>query len=221
MKPAPSTYTLGEEIASSVTHGIGALLGISALTLLIYRAALVGTAWHIVSAALFGITICLAYTSSTLYHALTPPRAKRLFKIFDHIAIYLLIAGSYTPFTLVTLRPEHPALAWSLFGCVWGGALIGGLAKVFLAGKLRLLSTLCYLAMGWAVLFALKPLVAALPPGGTRLLAAGGIAYTAGVAFYLAKPVRYCHSVWHLFVLAGTVCHFFSVLLYVLTPPAP
>lgn len=219
MKPVPQAYTLGEEIASSVTHGIGALLGISALTLLAYRAALVGTAWHIVSAILFGVTICLAYTSSTLYHALTPPRAKRLFKIFDHISIYLLIAGSYSPFTLVTLRPEHPALAWSLFGTVWGGALLGGLAKVFLAGKVRLLSTLTYLAMGWAVAFALRPLVATLPLGGTILLAAGGLSYTVGAAFYLAKRVPYFHSVWHLFVLAGTACHFFSVLLFVLTPP--
>lgn len=216
MQLTSNSYSTGEEIASSVTHGIGALLGISAVTLLAYRAAMFGTVWHIVSCVIFGVTICLMYTSSTLYHALTPPRAKRLFKVFDHIAIYLLIAGSYTPFTLVTLREASPKMGWWLFGIIWGCTLIGAVVKAFTAGRFKWLSTLFYLLMGWAVVFTLKPIVNALPTAGIALLAAGGGCYTFGAIFYVIKRVPYFHSVWHLFVLGGTICHFFCVFLYVI-----
>jgi len=218
---APKPYSFGEELASSITHGIGALLGISAVTLLAYRAALFGTVWHVVSSVVFGVTIILMYAASTLYHAIPFPRAKRILKVCDHIAIYLLIAGTYTPFALVTFRENNPILGWSIFGIVWGCALGGAVFKLFFTGRWRLLSTFIYLGMGWLVVFAFKPLCTYLPMPGLVLMAAGGMCYTTGAVFYLIKRVPYFHAVWHLFVLGGTICHFFSILLYVIRVDIP
>ncbi len=210
-KPA-RRYTLGEEIAHSVTHGVGALLSIAGLVLLVVFAALRGNAWHIVGCGIFGTTLVLMYTASTLYHALPQPRAKRVFRILDHSAIYLVIAGTYTPFTLVSLRG---AWGWTLFGLVWAMAIPGIVFKALALGRLRVLSVVFYLAMGWLVVIATKPLLHAVAPAGLALLAAGGLAYTVGVIFFAWKRMPYHHMIWHLFVLGGSVLHFFAVLLYV------
>jgi hemolysin III len=214
--PIPaSRYSLGEEIAHSVTHGVGIVLSIAALTLLVTFAALRGSAWHIVSCAVFGTTLVLAYTASTLYHAIPAqvlPRAKRVLRILDHSAIFLLIAGTYTPFTLVNLRGPW---GWTLFGLVWALAIAGIVFQALLVGRLRVLSVAFYVALGWLVLVAVMPLVRSVATGGLVLLAAGGVAYTAGVAFYAWTKLRYHHAIWHAFVLAGSILHFFAVLFYV------
>lgn len=207
------TYTRREEIANAITHGIGALLSLSALTILVVFAALHGDARHVVSFAIFGGTMLLLYVSSTLVHSFPEGRAKDLFEIFDHASIYLFIAGTYTPFTLLVLKG---ALGWTLFGIVWSIALAGVLFKAFFTKKFLFTSTLLYIAMGWIVIIAWKPLTAALAPGGLALLLAGGIAYTVGTVFYVWRGFPFHHMVWHLFVLAGSTLHFFAVLLYVL-----
>ena len=205
-------YTLGEEIAHSVTHGVGVLVAIAGLVVLVVFAALHGNAWHIVACSIFGTTLVLMYTASTLYHALPQPRAKRVFRILDHSAIYLVIAGTYTPFTLVSLRGPW---GWTLFGLVWAMAIPGIVFKALALGRLRVLSVVFYLAMGWLVVVATKPLLHAVARPGLALLAAGGLAYTVGVIFFAWKRMPYHHMIWHLFVLAGSVLHFFAVLLYV------
>ncbi len=207
-----AAYTPREQLANSLTHGLGALLSVAGLVALVVFAGRHGDAWQVVSTAIFGVTLVLLYSSSTLYHSFRDERAKQLLQKFDHAAIFLLIAGTYTPFVLVTLRGPW---GWSLFGVVWGLAIIGVTLKFWLAGRFRLISTLIYLAMGWLVLVALKPLMAALPAGGFRLLVAGGLCYTGGAVFYLWKRLPYHHAVWHLFVLAGSVCHWAAVFLYV------
>lgn len=204
-----TTYTPREELANSLTHGLGAALSVAGLVLLVIRAAQHGDAWHVVSTAIFGTTLVLLYAASTLYHSLRGERLKQSLRKFDHAAIFLLIAGSYTPFVLVTLRGPW---GWSLFGVVWGLAVAGMTIKFWLAGRFKLLSTLIYVAMGWLVLVAIKPLVAALPAGGMKLLVAGGLCYTGGAVFYLWKRLPYHHAIWHLFVLGGSACHF--VLFY-------
>jgi hemolysin III len=209
----PASPPLIEEIANSVTHGIGAILGLSALVLLVVAAALRGTARHVVACAVYGSSLVLLFTASTLYHSLTPPRAKAIMKILDHSAIYLLIAGTYTPFLLVTLRG---AWGWSLFGVIWGLTIIGIVFKVFFAGRFKLLSTLIYLGMGWIAVIAIHPLVHHLPRGGVIWLVAGGLFYTGGTVFYLWRGLRFHHAIWHGFVLAGGLCHFASVMLYVI-----
>lgn len=206
-------YSAGEEIFNAGTHGIGVALAITGLVLLIIKSAYYGTAIHVVSAVIFGTSMILLYVASTLYHSFTRERTKHIFKILDHSSIYLLIAGSYTPFTLVTL---HGGWGWSLFGIVWGMALIGITAKVVFIKKFKSLSLILYLSMGWIIVIAVKPLVRALPPGGLYWLIAGGLAYTIGTVFYIMKKVKYSHGIWHLFVLAGTVCHFFAVYYYVI-----
>lgn len=206
-------YSLAEEIANSVTHGIGALLSIVGLVVLVNLAATHGNLWHIVSSSIFGATLILLYLSSTLYHSITAPRAKVVLRLLDHVAIYLLIAGTYTPFLLVNLRGPW---GWSLFALVWGIALTGILLKVSPLGQKRGLSLTLYLALGWIILIAIKPLLGYLDPNGIRLLVAGGIAYTGGVIFYCWKRLPYNHAIWHLFVLAGSCFHFFAVLLYVI-----
>lgn len=173
-------------------------------------------AWKVVSGVVFGASIILLYTVSSVYHALTNERAKKIMEIFDHIAIYLLIAGTYTPFTLVTLRETSPVIAWTIFGIVWGVALIGSLNKISNTGKWRKLSTLAYILMGWIVLIAVKPLIAAMPLGGLLLLLVGGLLYTLGTVFYLWRIMPFHHAVWHLFVLGGTICHFLCIQLYVM-----
>lgn len=204
--------TVGEEIANSVTHGIGALLATAGVAVLVTRAAMRGTAWHVVGCSIFGGTLVLLYVASTLYHAIPAPRAKRVLQTLDHTGILFLIAGTYTPFTLVTLRGPW---GWSLFGVVWGLALTGVVLEL-LAPHRRVLAVVLYLVMGWTVVIALRPLMAGIAPGGMRLLALGGIAYTAGVVFYAWRRLRYHHALWHGFVLLGSAAHFFAVLYYVI-----
>lgn len=208
------SYSPGEEVAHSVTHGVGIVLAIGGLATLVAFAALKGTAWHVVGCAVFGATLVLAYTASTVYHAIPASfeRAKLVLRVLDHSSIYLLIAGTYTPFCLVNLRGPW---GWSLFGVVWGLAMLGIVFKAVLIGRLRVLSVAFYVALGWLVVVAARPLTRAVAPGGLALLFGGGIAYTAGVAFYAARKLRYHHAVWHAFVLAGSVLHFFAVLFYV------
>jgi hemolysin III len=204
--------TLGEEIANSITHGVGAVLSIAGLVALVVAAALRGTAWHIVTCSVYGASLVLLYLASTLYHALPQGRAKHVFQIIDHSAIYLLIAGTYTPFTLVTLRG---AWGWVLFGLVWALAAIGIVFKSLFIGRLAVLSTVVYILMGWCAVIAIRPLLHALPWNAFLWLLAGGLAYTLGVIFFAAK-YPYAHTVWHLCVLAGSACHFVAVWKYVL-----
>ena len=203
--------SLGEEIANSVSHGVGLLAAIVAAPILIVAAVWRGGAAGIVGASIFAATVVVLYSTSTLYHALPESRAKRVFRVLDHGAIFLLIAGTYTPFTLGVLRG---AWGWTLFGLVWGLALAGVALKASGGVRYPVLSTSLYLAMGWLVLIAVKPLWDRVPMWGLFWLLAGGLAYTVGVAFFAAKRVRYGHFVWHLFVLVGTVCHFIAVLRY-------
>ena len=205
-------YTLGEEIFSSITHGIGALLGIAALVLSIVFAALYGDTMGVVSASIYGATMVIMYTMSTLYHALTHKIAKKVFRIFDHCSIFLLIAGTYTPYTLVTLRGP---IGWVLFGIVWATAILGIVFNSINMEKFKKFSMASYILSGWVIIFAMKPLVENLKMGGIILLIAGGVLYTLGILFYAIK-IPYAHPIWHLFVLAGSICHFFSILLYVL-----
>ena len=206
------TQSRGEEIANSASHGLGLAGALAAMPILIVAAARAGSAANIVAACIFATSMVLLYLSSTLYHAVPGARIKRLFQKLDHGAIYLLIAGTYTPFTLGVLRG---AWGWTLFGVVWGLAGIGLVLKAVDRLAHPLVSTGLYLLMGWLVLIAIRPLTALLPSAGLIWLIAGGLAYTVGVAFYLADSRwRYSHFVWHLFVIAGTACHFFAVLWY-------
>ena len=201
----------GEEIANSVSHGVGLVAALAAAPFLVVHAVRRGGTGAIVGASVFAATVVLLYLASTLYHALPRNRAKRVFQVIDHGAIFLLIAGTYTPFTLGVLRG---AWGWTLFGLVWGLAAVGIVLKAVGRLRHRTLSTLLYLGMGWLILIAIHPLWLRVPLSGLLWLLLGGIAYTAGLAFFAAKGVRYSHFVWHLFVLAGTACHFFAVLWY-------
>lgn len=212
MAPAHGVQTIGEEIANSVTHGVAAAMSVAALVILVVFSAMRGSARHVVSCAVFGVTLILLYLASTLYHALPPGRAKQVFRILDHASIYLLIAGTYTPFMLVTLRG---AWGWSLFGVVWTLAVAGVVFQSLLIGRMPALSTTVYVLMGWVVVLAGRPLLHALPWGGLLWLLAGGISYTAGVYFFTSKS-KFAHMVWHLFVVAGSLCHFFAVFFYVI-----
>ena len=201
----------GEEIANSLSHGIGLLAALAAFPVLIISAFRRGSAAGVVGASVFAFSMVLLYTASTLYHVLPRNRAKEVFHILDHSAIFLLIAGSYTPFTLGILRG---AWGWTLFGLVWGIAIVGVFLKAVGGVRHRKLSIVLYLAMGWLVLIAAKPLCLKIPGWGLFWLVAGGVAYTAGVTFYAAKHIRYTHFIWHLFVMAGTACHCIAVLKY-------
>ncbi|MGH7363153.1 MAG: PAQR family membrane homeostasis protein TrhA [Candidatus Methylomirabilales bacterium] len=201
----------GEEIANSVSHAVGLVAALAAAPFLVVHAVRRGGTGTIVGASVFAATVVLLYLASTLYHALPRNRAKRVFQVIDHEAIFLLIAGTYTPFTLGVL---HGAWGWTLFGLVWGLAAVGIVLKAVGRLRDRTLSTLLYLGMGWLILIAIRPLWLRVPLSGLLWLLLGGIAYTAGLAFFAAKGVRYSHFVWHLFVLAGTACHFFAVLWY-------
>ena len=211
-------YSSGEEIANAVTHVVGSHLGAAMLALLVWQGAMSGVdvGWKVTSAAIFGASMILLYSVSSAYHTVTYLPAKKVLHVMDHMAIYFLIAGSYTPFCLVTLRPEHPGLAWSIFGIEWGAAIIGILFKIRTTGKMRYVSTSAYVLMGWVAIAAIVPLVRSLRGLGTMWLAVGGGLYTIGCVFYLWKRLPYSHMIWHLFVLAGTVCHFFCVLWYVM-----
>ncbi len=206
------TQTLGEEIANSISHGIGLLLALIGAPFLVVSAVQHEDATYVAAVIVFAVTMLLLYGASMLYHALLPNRAKRVFKVLDHSAIYLLIAGTYTPFTLGALRGDW---GWALFGLIWGMAILGVVLKSMNRMSHPHLSTGLYLAMGWLVLIAIKPLMAHVPAAGLWWLVAGGVAYTGGVVFYATDSRwRYAHFVWHLFVLAGTVCHFFAVYGY-------
>ncbi len=204
--------TLKEELINSITHGLGALLGIAGTVVAIVWSALFGNVYSVVSAAIYGATLIILYTMSTLYHAFTNETAKKVFRVFDHCSIFLLIAGTYTPFTLVTL---NGALGWTLFGIIWGFTVLGVVLNAVSLEKFKVFSMICYIAMGWLIVIAAKPTVAALGWGPVMLLLLGGISYTVGAIFYGLK-IRYMHGVWHLFVLAGSVLHYFCILLHVL-----
>lgn len=206
-------YTLGEEIANSVTSGVGAALSLAGLIVLVIFAALDGTVWHVVGVSVFGASLVLSHLASTLYHAIAPPRAKRVLQLFDHLAIYILIAGTYTPFMLVNLRGTW---GWWLLGLVWLLALLGLVLKFTPLDRVRGLSTGFYVAMGWAAVMAVKPLFEHVAPGGLVLLLAGGLVYTLGVVFFAWHSMPYNHMIWHLFIIIGGMLHFFAVLLYVI-----
>lgn len=210
----PSKYTLGEEIAHAITHGLGAGLAIAGLAVLMVAAATRGAgAWQTVPCAIYGAAMILMFTTSTLYHSFPWPRVKRVFRVLDHEMIFLMIAGSYTPFVLITLRG---ALGWTLFGVVWGIAAAGLVFQGFFTGRFKGASTALYLVMGWIIAFALKPLLEQMSPAGIRWLVAGGLCYTLGAVVYLFKRVKYHHAIWHLAVLAGGACHYFAILWHVL-----
>lgn len=228
-----------DELANSLTHGLGTALSVAGLVLLVVFASLRGSARHIVGAALFGASLVLLYLMSTLYHAFRGPRVKKVFKILDHSAIFILIAGTYTPFCLAVLQG---AWGWTLFGIIWGLAVLGVALKSVLYAKwmplpapppldhlhtapetarkapksLGMVSTAIYLAMGWLIVLAIVPLWRSLSPGGLFWLFAGGACYTLGAAFYLWKSLRFHHAIWHLWVMAGSACHFFAVLWHVI-----
>jgi hemolysin III len=208
-------YTVGEEIAHAVTHGLGLALSLGGFVVLVVTASLRGDAWHIVGCAIFGTTLVLLYAASTLYHSITSPRAKRVLRQIDYAAIYLLIAGTYTPFTLVSLRGSW---GWTLLALVWGLAILGVVLQVAIPRRARLVSVPVYLAMGWLAMIALAPLVRSLHPEGLLLLVLGGITYSLGVFFFAWRRLPYNHAVWHVFVLAGSTCHFSCVLGYVIPP---
>lgn len=212
MSSAPAAYHPAEELANRLTHGIGALLSVAGLVVLTVYSASHGDAWVITSTAVYGASLVLLYTASTLYHSVTSDRWRRFFQKLDHAAIFLLIAGTYTPFTLGPLRG---AWGWTLFGIVWAMALIGVVLKIFFAGKADVLSTLAYLAMGWLVIIAIKPLIAAVPPGALWWLIAGGVCYSLGTIFYLWTKLPYNHAVWHVWVLGGSVCHWVAIFGYI------
>jgi hemolysin III len=211
--PHSRVYSRGEEIANWVTHGIGLAASIVGLTLLIVYSSLRGDAWHVVSFTVFGLTLLVLYTTSTIYHAHRGKRAKVFFRKLDHAAIFLLIAGTYTPFLLTHLRGPW---GWSLFGVVWGLCGAGAVFQLFFGERYRVVSTLAYLFVGWLIVVALQPMIVRVPHGGLWLLFAGGLCYTVGVVFYYWRRLHYHHAVWHTFVLGGSTCHYLAVLLFLL-----
>lgn len=207
-------YTLGEEITNAILHGIGALLSIAALVLCVVFSSIHHNPYAVVSSCIYGSTLIILYTMSCLYHSLKINNAKRVFRIIDHCSIYLLIAGTYTPYTLVTL---NGVTGWVTFGIIWACAILGIVLNSIDLKKYKVISILLYLGMGWEIIFSYNDLVAALDKGGLYLLLAGGIIYTVGAIFYgIGKKHKYMHSVFHFFVLAGSILHFFSILLYVI-----
>jgi hemolysin III len=204
-------YRLGDLLANSITHGVGAVFAIAGAAYLI-AVATRGNAWHVVSCSIYAGALVLVYVCSTLYHSLVRTRAQHVFQVLDHSAIYVLIAGTYTPFTLVSL---HGRLGWALFGVVWGLAILGVVFKSVATGRFEIASALIYLFMGWFIVIAARPLIHAISWHGVMWIAAGGLAYTAGIAFFAFDRLRYFHALWHVFVLAGSVAHYFAVLFYV------
>ena len=207
------SYTASEELANSLTHGVGLALSVIGATVLIISAVGTNDAWRIVASCIYAATLIMLYAASTLYHSVRKVTHKEIWQRVDHSAIYLLIAGTYTPFTLISLRG---AWGWSLFGVVWTLALIGVLLKSRFGARLPALSTWIYLGMGWVIVVAMRPLSSHVAPAGLFWLALGGVLYTGGVVFYVWEKVRYSHAVWHLFVLAGSMAHFAAVLWYAL-----
>jgi hemolysin III len=205
------TPTAGEEIANSLSHGIGLALAIAATPILIIAALRYGSAWNLIGVSVFAASMMMLYSASTLYHALRHDKAKRFFRMLDHSAIFLLIAGTYTPFTLGILRGPW---GWTLLALIWGLAALGLTLKAIFGTRFNKLSVVLYLLMGWLVVIAAPQVLRVMPLSGLAWIAAGGLAYTGGIGFYAAHRVRYAHFAWHLFVLAGTTCHFFAVLWY-------
>ncbi|MCL1921249.1 MAG: hemolysin III family protein [Kiritimatiellaeota bacterium] len=218
---ADRSQTMGEEIANAITHGVGAVLSLGCFGVAVAFAAARGDAWRIVSASIYGFMMFLMYLSSTMYHAAVWPPGKRILNIIDHNAIYLMIAGSYTPFCLVALRQHSPAWGWSVFGAIWAFALAGIVLQSLFIHRFRVLSTLTYVLMGWTCIIAVYPLWKAMGTMGVLGIGAGGLLYTAGVVFYVLKHLKYTHAVWHLFVLGGSMVHFFTILFCVMLPEAP
>lgn len=207
------TESLVEELANGITHGIGLALSVVGFVALVALSIVRGNAWHIAGCTTFGVTLVLLYTASTLYHSLRRPHLRRILKALDHTAIYLLIAGTYTPFTLVNMRGFW---GWILFALVWSFCIFGIVWKLYHVDRFLIVSTVVYVAMGWLVLIAVKPLFAAVPLSGIAWLLAGGLFYMVGVLFFSLKRLPYNHAIWHVFVMAGSICHYFAVVLYVL-----
>lgn len=206
-------YTLGEEIFNSVSHGVGSVLAIGGTVVLIVVSAIFSDVWAVVSSAIYGASLIILYTMSTLYHAIANEKAKKFFRIMDHNTIFFLIAGTYTPITLAILRGT---LGWILFGVVWGAAIIGIVLNSIDLEKFSKPSVVCYIAMGWVVIFAIKPLIAQTSEFFLSFLILGGVFYTLGVIFYAIKKIKYFHSVWHLFTVVGSAFHFFAILFEII-----
>lgn len=206
-------YTPLEERLNIASHAMGLVLSLLGLVLLLLRAIPYGNALNTVSVAIYGASMIALYAASTAYHSSTKPDIRRRLRVVDHASIYVLISGTYTPFMLITLKG---AIGWTLFAITWGMALTGITLKLFFTGRFNLLSTLMYVFMGWLIIFAIKPMIAAMPPGGMTWLVAGGLAYTFGALLYAIKSIPYNHAIFHLFVLAGSICHFIAVYEYVL-----
>lgn len=206
-------YPRGEELLNIFSHAFGLLLSCVGLVLLLLRATAEGTLWHVVSFAVFGISLILLYAASTIYHTTQTPQRRIRWRVVDHAAIYILIAGTYTPFMLTTLRGS---LGWTLLGVAWGFALVGIILKLFFTGRFTVVSTLMYIFMGWLIMFAIKPMAAALPEAGIIWLMAGGVSYTVGAILYAIKAIPYNHAIFHFFVLFGSFSHFMAVYGYII-----
>ncbi|MDR3745435.1 MAG: hemolysin III family protein [Acidobacteriaceae bacterium] len=209
--PSQTQYRLGDILANAITHGVGAVLALVGAAYLIVRAGH-GSAWLIVSCSIYAASLLLVYLCSTLYHSLVRTRARHVFLVLDHAAIYLLIAGTYTPFMLVSMRSR---LGWTLLGVVWTLAVAGVIFKSFAVGRFPAASATVYLLMGWCIIFGIRPLLAAISSHGMMWLGAGGIAYTLGIVFFANDRLHFFHALWHLFVLAGSLAHYFAILFYV------
>ena len=214
MRTDARLYSKTEEILNVATHGMGFLMSVAALTILVIFASLYGNAWHIVSFSIYGASLVILYLASTAFHLVQKQKIRNWLNVFDHISIYLLIAGTYTPFLLVTLRGPW---GWSFFGIVWGLAIAGIVLKLFFTGRFSLVSTIIYVALGWIILIAISPLSNALSFDGLMWLLAGGICYSVGAVFFLLNKLPFNHAIFHVLVVAGSVCHFVSVFWYVLT----
>ncbi len=208
-------YTLGEELVNAITHGLGTIFSVAATTLMVTASALQQDWVKLGASIVYGLSLILLYLMSTLYHAIRSVRVKEVLRVFDHCSIFLLIAGTYTPYTLVTLRGP---VGWGLFIWIWAAAALGITLNIISIQRFRLFSMICYVAMGWSIMVTVRPLMAAIPAQGLWLLIWGGVAYTGGIVFYALKRRRYFHGIWHLFVLAGSVLHFLSIFRYVILP---
>ena len=212
-KRADHLLDIRDEIASALTHGLGAVAALAGGAVLITLAAIYGDGWQLAGAIVFGVALLVLYVASTLYHAIQHPIAKGRLKVFDHCAIYILIAGTYTPFTLIGLRGPW---GWGLFAAIWTLAVAGVVFKLFFTGRFKLLSTIIYVVMGWLVIVAIKPMLASLDGWTLGWLLSGGVFYTLGTYFYMRESIRFSHAIWHMFVIAGSVCHFVAVCAQVL-----
>lgn len=211
MKINGSFYTVGEEIGNAVTHGVGAVLAVFGMLILLVKSA--GNPWNLTACAVYGASMVVLFSISSLYHSITNRQAKQILRVCDHTSIFLLIAGTYTPFTLIALRGP---IGWTIFGIVWATAVFGTILNFISIERFKKISMICYIASGWCVIIAIVPLAHIIAWQGILLLILGGIFYTAGTLFYKQKNIRYMHLIWHFFVLAGAIAQYFSILLYVL-----